>query len=77
MRKYGYGEAKDDSRERGPIATKNLKSVIEEIQYNAGINQTGKLDAETVELLETPRCGVKDNKRPRISLSKRFVAAGF
>ena len=77
MTKYGYGgENKDGSKKGKPTATKDLQSAIEMIQYNAGINQTGVLDKETVRLLKTPRCGVKDNNSPRISFSKRFVAVG-
>lgn len=30
------------------------------IQAFAGLNQTGELDGETLEMMNTPRCGVKD-----------------
>ncbi|XP_030839822.1 50 kDa hatching enzyme-like [Strongylocentrotus purpuratus] len=38
----------------------NYTSAILEYQQHGGINQTGILDAETAELLDTPRCGVPD-----------------
>ena len=77
MEKYGYDSIdEDNSGKERPMATKDMKSAIKKIQFNAGMQPTGNLDDETVRLLKSPRCGVKDNNAPRIILSKRFVAAG-
>ena len=37
----------------------------------AGLEPTGELDKETVELMETPRCGVKDNVGPSDDAKRR------
>ena len=37
----------------------------------AGLDPTGELDKETVELMETPRCGVKDNVGPSDDAKRR------
>ena len=36
------------------------KIAVTDFQAFAGINQTGELDPLTVELMDTPRCGVRD-----------------
>ena len=55
LQKYGYvpttgTEANGD----------DLSDVIKKFQKFSGLKPTGKLDKETIELMETPRCGVKD-----------------
>ena len=44
---------------------------LKKMQRFAGIEETGYLDDETVKMMVSPRCGVKDTIRPMIS--KRFV----
>lgn len=36
------------------------EKAIMEFQSFAGLNVTGELDGETMELMSSPRCGVKD-----------------
>merc|ERR1712050_555997 len=38
----------------------SLDSAIANFQAFAGLEQTGELDEETVKMMHTPRCGVKD-----------------
>ena len=42
------------------------------------MNPTGELDDETVELMNTPRCGVKDNVGPsdNAKRKKRYALQG-
>ena len=37
-----------------------LDTAIEKFQEFAGLKVTGELDSETVEMMQKPRCGVKD-----------------
>lgn len=45
----------------------------------AGLQPTGDLDAETVELMNTPRCGVKDKLGPDhvAKRKKRYALQGI
>ncbi|XP_065565312.1 matrix metalloproteinase-25-like isoform X2 [Artemia franciscana] len=38
--------------------------AVMKFQGFAGLNQTGTLDPETIKLMNTPRCGVRDFIRP-------------
>ena len=40
--------------------TREMEEAVQKMQAFAGINQTGVLDQETLEIMGTPRCGVKD-----------------
>ena len=44
----------------GGEMTREMKEALQRMQAFAGINQTGVLDQETLEIIGTPRCGVKD-----------------
>ena len=66
------------------VTVTEYSKAIEKLQQNAGLNVTGALNAETIALLETPRCGVfeaeasqlydfqSDNKRRK----KRYYLQG-
>ena len=60
--KYGYVAPRNGTAalitEEGLNTT--VKSAVRDFQSFAGINQTGELDKETLELMDTPRCGVRD-----------------
>lgn len=74
--KYGYMSAPSpDARSGQLLAPDGLRDYILEFQVGeqpsglvvshprqafAGLPQTGHLDTRTVELMNTPRCGVKD-----------------
>ena len=62
LMKYGYVAPRNGSSalltEEG--LNRYVKSAVMDFQAFAGINQTGQLDDLTVELMETPRCGVRD-----------------
>ena len=61
--KYGYldtGKASDRAKSAPLISSDGLKSYIEEFQAFANLSVTGHLDQETLEMMERPRCGVKD-----------------
>jgi len=62
LSKYGYID-KDDGN-RALVTEDNfkdyIKSAVQDFQAFAGLETTGELDPVTVELMGTPRCGVKD-----------------
>ena len=62
LMKYGYVAPRNGTSalltEEG--LNRYVKSAVLDFQAFAGINQTGELDPLTVELMETPRCGVRD-----------------
>ena len=62
LMKYGYVAPRNGTSalltEEG--LNRYVKSAVMDFQAFAGINQTGELDDLTVELMETPRCGVRD-----------------
>ena len=48
-----------------------IQSAIRDFQAFAGLNQTGFIDEETKELMNTPRCGVKDLVGPGALMKRR------
>lgn len=43
------------------VRQKNLKSMLEDFQGAHKLPITGKLDQKTLQLMNTPRCGVREN----------------
>ena len=86
LSKYGY-IAKNDGK-ASQVKEENIKdfikSAVKDFQAFAGLNQTGELDPITVELMGTPRCGVRDrgleeeqeDKGGRSRRKKRYVLQG-
>ena len=61
LMKYGYMDGQRKDTKSAPLLSRDgLRDYIREFQSFAGLPQTGNLDAKTVELMKTPRCGVKD-----------------
>jgi len=81
LAKFGYL-----GRSSGRTASlQTLESAVESFQAFAGLPQTGLLDSETLRLMKTPRCGVKDfpdhnEDTPRIHVTrhrgKRYALQG-
>lgn len=78
MRRYGYLEP-------APALSESLYSeeavidAIKDLQKFGGLNQTGELSNETLQLLVAPRCGVPDVVQRQESMSrrrKRYVIGG-
>merc|ERR1712088_652245 len=57
LAKFGYIKASTSGK---TAALQSLDSAIADFQAFAGLEQTGELDEETVKMMHTPRCGVKD-----------------
>jgi len=57
LNKYGYVKQSTSTESSSLI---NLQTAIKDFQVFAGLPATGQLDEETVTLMNTPRCGVKD-----------------
>ena len=61
LMKYGYMDVQRENSKSAPLLSRDgLRDYIKEFQAFAGLPQTGDLDDKTVELMKTPRCGVKD-----------------
>merc|ERR1711892_1260160 len=59
--KYGYMDGHREGAKSSPLLSRDgLSDYIKEFQAFAGREQSGELDQDTVELMKTPRCGVKD-----------------
>ena len=60
--KYGYVES--DKWSSALVTQETLKGFVStavmDFQAFAGLNQTGEIDPVTKQLMETPRCGVRD-----------------
>ena len=86
LSKYGYIANNDGKASQ--VKEENIKdfikSAVKDFQAFAGLNQTGELDPITVELMGTPRCGVRDRgleeedeeKGGRSRRKKRYVLQG-
>ncbi|XP_023337348.1 stromelysin-3 isoform X2 [Eurytemora carolleeae] len=61
LMKYGYMRAPSPQAKSANLLSQDgLKSYIMEFQSFAGLPLTGELDNQTISLMATPRCGVKD-----------------
>jgi hypothetical protein len=69
--KYGY-ILPIANNEIGNLETMDLSEGIVKLQHEAGIEETGSLNAQTINLLQTPRCDVKWS-RMTSRRQKRFV----
>ena len=67
LSKYGYISNNDGkaSQVKEENVKDFIKSAVKDFQAFAGLNETGELDPVTVELMGTPRCGVRDRERER------------
>lgn len=76
LTKFGYIES--SSGVRSSLLTENaLTSAVKEFQRFAGLNQTGIVDNETMVMMNTPRCGVKDKVgRGNNARRKRYALQG-
>ena len=80
LMKYGYldsSQASDPAKSAPLISTDGLKTYIEEFQAFANLTITGELDAETVEMMGRPRCGVKDIVGHGSKREKRYALQGL
>ena len=80
LSKYGYIQTNNGTQ---ALLTEDkikeyVKSAVKDFQAFAGLNQTGDLDPITVELMETPRCGVRDiiGHGATARRKKRYVLQG-
>ena len=84
LSKYGY--ISNDDGKASQVKEENIKdfikSAVKDFQAFAGLNETGELDPLTVELMGTPRCGVRDRGQDERDRSvgsrrkKRYVLQG-
>ncbi|KAK7869885.1 hypothetical protein R5R35_006688 [Gryllus longicercus] len=76
LQKYGYVPPGRSGSAGAIYSEDNLRSAVREFQAFAGLNLTGELDNETVSLMQTPRCGVKDVVGQGGGRSKRYALQG-
>merc|ERR1719477_69696 len=80
LSKYGYIQPSNGTQ---ALVTEDrikeyVTSAVKDFQAFAGLNQTGELDPVTVELMGTPRCGVRDiiGHGATARRKKRYVLQG-
>ncbi|XP_071808379.1 stromelysin-1-like [Asterias amurensis] len=67
LKKYGYMVDDDDSK---------IMDAMKQFQFMANITMTGELDADTMMMMNMPRCGVVDVIDQQNTLRKRRYTAG-
>ncbi|XP_064105371.1 matrix metalloproteinase-20-like [Macrobrachium nipponense] len=61
LTKFGYMDPASTNPNSGALlSAESVHKSIMEFQAFAGLNQTGQLDDATIQMMNTPRCGVKD-----------------
>ena len=56
-----FGYLPQSNLETGAMRTEQqLMDAVKNLQFFAGINTTGTVDQDTIELMKKPRCGVPD-----------------
>ena len=75
---FGYIDAPKNENTAQLMTDSALTKAIRGFQEFAGLNVTGTLDAKTVELMNTPRCGIRDNVGPSSNArrKKRYAHQG-
>ena len=76
---YGYLTQNDDGQKSAPLITSDsLKNYVRTFQEFAGLEVTGELDGETMRMMRTPRCGVKDmvHDESAVTRRKRYALQG-
>lgn len=59
--KFGYNKCGEQTASNnGPLCQASFKSMIEHFQTVFRLPVTGKLDAATIKLMNTPRCSLGD-----------------
>jgi len=58
------------------LTGKGVTAALKQFQRFGGINVTGKLDKETVELMGTPRCGVQDVLEEQLADEQEILDIG-
>ena len=74
LAKFGYLQTGTSGKS---AALQSLDSAIANFQAFAGLEQTGELDEETVKMMHTPRCGVKDFIEEDEDTPRQDLGSGF
>ncbi|XP_018010336.1 matrix metalloproteinase-2 isoform X2 [Hyalella azteca] len=77
--KFGYMNSTATNPENGALLSEAaVRQAILDFQAFAGLNQTGNLDQETVEMMNRPRCGNRDiiGHGPNTRRRKRYALQG-
>lgn len=75
---YGYITKNENKDTAQLLSEEVVTAAIKEFQVFAGLDPSGELTDETVELMNTPRCGVKDQVGPgtQARRKKRYALQG-
>jgi len=60
LAQFGY-LPKPNPRKKLLLTEEGVSKALKRLQKIGGINETGVLDDDTIELMKTPRCGLKDD----------------
>ena len=78
LNKYGYVPKDANELTAALMSDDVITQAVKDFQIFAGLPPTGELDANTTELMNTPRCGVQDIVGPKDNArrKKRFALQG-
>ncbi|CAG7816605.1 unnamed protein product [Allacma fusca] len=71
-----FGWLDPSARKPGSAALLDIRNAVKDFQSFAGLNQTGELDDETLQLMNMPRCGVRDKIGHDARRKKRYALQG-
>lgn len=57
---HDYYDSKLEETTKMKVSNEHMENKIQEMQQFLGLNVTGQLDASTLDMMQTPRCGVPD-----------------
>ena len=67
---------KEDRNNLASLSIYGMTTYLKDFQAFANLPVTGKLDQDTVEMMEMPRCGVRDVRGYRRRRQKRYAVHG-
>lgn len=77
LQKFGYFDDSAGYRSGAILGQDVIISALKDFQRFAGLNQTGDLDNDTLIMMNTPRCGVKDRiGHSESARKKRYALQG-
>lgn len=71
-----FGWLDPTTKKIGSQSLIDIRKSIQDFQSFAGLNTTGELDQETVEMMSLPRCGVRDKIGHDARRRKRYALQG-
>lgn len=77
FQRFGYLTPSSVDGNLTDLFDEDLESALLMYQKNLGLQATGRLDYDTLKVIASPRCGVRDNTTPHHSLKAKIHYAYF